>query len=103
MHFAIGSDCIEDVDGPHKWKLLSLVSIITATVCTVFACAGAWLRLLRSHVMGEQLLSQQAVQWLSTSNTDFHLLGVFCSSSGGENTSYSNTPLHIIQKYIRLF
>lgn len=58
MHFVIGSDCIEDVDGPHKWKLLSLVSIITATVCTVFASAGAWLRFLKSRVMEEQLFSQ---------------------------------------------
>lgn len=58
MHFAIGSDCIEDVDGPHKWKLLSLVSIITATVCSLFASAGAWLRFLERHIMGEQLFSQ---------------------------------------------
>lgn len=53
MHLAIGSDCTEDVDGPHKWKLLLLVSIIAATVCTVFASAGVWLRFLESHIMGE--------------------------------------------------
>lgn len=57
MHFAIGSDCIEDVDGPRKWKLLSLVSIITATVCTAFASAGAWLRFLEGRIMEGKLFS----------------------------------------------
>lgn len=77
MHFEIGGDSIEAVDGPRKWELLLLVSIITATVCTVFASAGACLRFLESHIMGEQLFSQGAAP-LAICMKCF--LGLFCLS-----------------------